>query len=502
MDGVSSLIYLTVITALMPYSCNGRVPVNLATDSRAADLAEYHRLIATKRVLFTPRGIDKIPTLHSKMFSHQQASTEFALRTGCAGLFLATGLGKSLCSLEWGRVMVRHTNKPVLMLAPLAVSKQHEREAAKFGIDAKSVREPDDIGGQRIYITNYERLAKFDVSQFGAIILDESGILKAYTGSTSRALRAAFAATPYRLAASATPAPNDHMEIGQQSEFLGIMESPEMLSRWFIADQSDMGRYRVKNAARKAFWEWVASWARCIDLPSDLGYDDGGYILPTLNVKRHVVESDTSINTGEDANGQSRLFRIPDTSATSIHAEKRLTVEQRADAVATIVAAEPDEAWLVWCDTDYEADALRSRIADAVEVRGSQSPDEKETKLTAFADGGVRVLITKPKLAGFGLNFQHCARQAFIGVSFSYEQFYQAIRRCWRFGQTRPVDVHVVMAQTERMIWDVITRKADAHDDMKQAMRSAMARAHKRATVLDDYAPTCNVTLPTWMSNR
>lgn len=462
-------------------------------------LSTYHEMIARKAITFEPKGITSVPALHSHMFPHQAACTAFALEVGCAGLFLATGLGKSLCSLEWARVIVEKTNKPVLMLAPLAVSRQHQREAEKFGIDALAVRDASEITYPRTYITNYERLGKIDVAMFGGVVLDEASILKSFSGTTSRALRSAFSSTPYRLVASATPAPNDHMEIGQQSEFLGVMESPEMLSRWFIADQSEMGRYRIKAAARRSFWDWVASWARCIDLPSDLGFDDGAYILPHLHLVQHVVAADLTEDAGAETDGQSRMFRMPETSATSIHKEKRLTLESRADSLADAVSKEADETWVLWCETDIEADALKSRFPDAVEVRGSQSADEKESKLVAFNEGRVRKIITKPKLAGFGLNWQHCARMGFIGLSFSYEQFYQAVRRCYRFGQSREVYVHVIMSDTEKAIWNAINRKADRHDAMKEAMRLSMRRAHAKSGVLDDYKPTCNMEIPSWL---
>ena len=459
----------------------------------------YRDLIARKAVQFHPHGLSKVPALNSAMFPHQEACTDFALRTGCAGLFLATGLGKSLCSLDYGRVIVEHSNKPFLMAAPLAVARQHEREAAKFGIDAKAIREPSEVSGPRIYITNYERLQKFDLAQFDGVALAESGILRSFTGSTSRSLRASFARTPYRLSASATPAPNDHMELGQQSAFLGVMESPEMLSRWFIADQSDMGRYRIKAAAKRSFWDWVASWARCIDMPSDLGFSDDGFVLPELKSFQHVVEADLLEHAGQEDDGQQRMFRTPKTSATSIHQEKRLTLSIRADQVQAIVSQQPDETWILWCETDIEADELQRRFPDAVEVRGSQSAEEKEEKLVAFSEGKVRKIIVKPKLAGFGLNWQHCARMAFIGLSFSYEQYYQAVRRCWRFGQSREVEAHVVMSSTERAIWQAVNKKADRHDAMKAAMRLAMKRAHLSARVLDDYNPTMNVALPDWL---
>ena len=356
----------------------------------------YHKLIAAKRLSFTPRGLDVVPSLNASMNPHQAHVTEFALRTGCAAMFLDTGLGKTFCALEWGRVVVEHTNKPVLMLAPLAVAAQHEREAIKFGIDAKSVREPDHITGPRVYITNYERLSKFDLTQFAGVILDESSILKSFNGKTTRALIDSFANTPFRLACTATPAPNDHAELGQHSQFLGAMSQSQMLTRWFLHDSADTGTWRMKGHAVQDFWNWVASWARCVSKPSDLGFSDDGFVLPPLNLERHKVSADRSIDTGHEKDGQARLFRMPDTSATAIHGEKRKTIDARADLIAEVVAREPDEPWVIWCDTDYEADALTARIPDAVEVRGSMTPEQKEERLTAFSTGTVRIIITKP----------------------------------------------------------------------------------------------------------
>lgn len=465
-----------------------------------SELAGYHDLIARKRVAFRPHGLTEVPALHGDMFPHQRSSTEFALRAGCAALFLGTGLGKSLCALEFGRVVVKHTGKPVLMLAPLAVGQQHAREAERFGIDAQVVRSSEEMGARRVYITNYERLDAFDVSKFGGVVLDESSILKNFTGKTTRKLTSAFAQTPFRLACSATPAPNDHTELGQHAAFLGVMDSPEMLSRWFIADQAQMGRYRLKRAAVNSFWEWVASWARCATKPSDLGFSDDGFVLPPLEVVDHHVETDRSIDPGAERDGQARLFRIPETSATSIHYEKRLSLETRAECVAAVVAAEPDESWIVWVDTDYEADAVMARLPGAVEVRGSQSPEEKERRLVAFSEGRSKIIVTKPKLAGFGLNWQHCARQCFAGLSFSFESYHQAVRRSWRFGQTRSVRVHVVCADTEAAIKSVIDRKADDHDAMGRAMAAAMRRASITSEVYQAYRPNQEATLPAWLA--
>jgi hypothetical protein len=290
------------------------------------------------------------------------------------------------------------------------------------------------------------------------------------------------------------------MELGQHSQFLGVMDSNEMLARWFIADQTNMGKYRLKRAAVGPFWDWVASWARCIAKPSDVGYADDGFDLPEMVMHKHIVEADRSADAGEERDGQARLLRMPETSATSIHREKRLTISARADEIAAVVAAEPDEPWIIWCDTDYEADELTNRIPDAMEVRGSMRSEVKEERLVAFSTGQARVIVTKPSIAGFGLNWQHCARQAFVGLSFSYESFYQAIRRSYRFGQQRPVHIHVAMADTEKAIWDVVNRKSGDHETMKNAMRAAMKRAMSKSKVYDDYKPTMNLTIPAWVN--
>lgn len=455
----------------------------------------YTDLLRRRAVQAPKRGIENVPDLHSGMFHYQRDVTAFLLNAGSGAAFLDTGLGKSLVALEWGRVVAEHTGKPVLMLAPLAVAPQHVREAKKFGLEARVVRDQSEVG-PGVNVTNYAKIDNFDPDAFGGVTLDESSIIKNFTGATSRKLVQMFARTPFRLACTATPAPNDHMELGQHSQFLGVMPSNEMLSRWFIADQTNMGRYRLKGHAVKPFWNWVASWARCISKPSDLGYPDDGFDLPQLHLHRHIVAADISIDAAD------MLFRIPETSATSIHREKRLTADARADKIAEIVTSEPDEPWVIWCDTDYEADALTARIPEALEVRGSMPEQMKEDRLVAFSEGNARIIISKPTVAGFGLNWQHCARVAFVGLSFSYEQFYQAVRRCWRFGQAREVQCHIAMADTERNIWDVISRKSGDHEAMKAEMYAAMRRAHETREIKIDYQPTQPMRLPSWLKGE
>lgn len=466
----------------------------------------YEEFLARKSRRAIPKGMqaDRLD-LSALMFDYQRDVTRFLLQSGQGAAFLDTGMGKSFIELEWGRIVREHTNKPVLMLAPLAVGPQHVREAARFGIDdVRTVRSQEDVK-PGINVANYERLHLFDPAEFGGIILDESSIIKNYTGKTTRALMEFADALPFRLCATATPAPNDHMELGQHSQFLGVMDSSEMLARWFIADQSEMGRYRLKRHGIKPFWSWVASWARCLTKPSDLGYSDEGFQLPKLNVIKHSVDVDICAHAGDE------MFRRVDASATAIHKEKRLTAQERAVKVAELVNAELNEPWVIWCDTDYEADALMAVLPEAVEVKGSDSSEYKEAVASWFCgiphddsfkklhNKDRRILVTKPRIFGFGLNFQHCARTAFIGLSFSYEQFYQATRRFWRFGQQRTVDCHVVMAETEDMIWRNIQRKASDHEAMKSEMADAMKRETISKEVKINYQANKAARIPKWL---
>ncbi|MDQ0314831.1 DEAD/DEAH box helicase [Amorphus orientalis] len=465
-------------------------------------LQSYHDLIAAKRIAFEPSGFADVDeaALPARLSDHQRHGAAFALRAGCSALFYDTGLGKTGMEFAWGDEVVRRTNKPVLMFAPLAVGPQHIAEADSFGIEAVQSRTGAAPSRPVVAVTNYERLESVDPDDWGGVILDESSILKSFTGKTTRRLIEAFNRTPYRLAASATPAPNDHTELGQHSEFLGVMRAPEMLSRFFIADQTNAGRYRLKRPAVRPYWNWVASWARCVSKPSDLGFSDDGYELPPLNLNRHIVAADRSIDAGAEKTGQGLLFRIPDVSATSIHREKRLTCSARAEMVAEIVSAEPGEPWVIWVETDYDADAVMAELPDAVEVRGSMPVERKEERLAAFTTGAARILVTKPSIAGYGLNWQHCACMAFMGLSFSYESFYQAVRRCWRFRQARAVDVHVVCADTEDAAWQVVSRKAGDHDSMKREMTAAMARTARASAILQSYRPEQEARLPAWLA--
>jgi hypothetical protein len=458
-------------------------------------VSDYREFLARKAALTLPAGMERVPALLPALKDHQRIGVEAALRRGRAALFYDTGLGKTLMQLEWARCVHEHTGGPVLIMAPLAVAGQTVKEGQRFGIDVTRLRGLGDVVGPGVNIINYDRLEHVTPEQFAGVVLDESSILKNFAGATKNALVSAFAGTPYRLCCTATPAPNDYMEIGNHSEFLGLLPMNEMLQRWFINDTSEASQsWRLKGHAVASFWDWVASWGMCVSLPSDIGCDDDGYDLPELRTRRHIVASDVEQDAGE------MLFRMPVMSATEMHGEKRRSVVTRAAKVASLVGAEPREPWLIWCDTDYEADALKAALPDAVEVRGSMTIADKERRLDAFSDGRTRVLITKPTVAGFGMNWQHCARIAFAGVSYSYEKYYQAIRRCWRFGQTRPVEVHVVMGETEATVWATVSRKADAHDGMKLDMIAATRRAVANDVArLRPYNPTFQGRLPSWL---
>jgi DNA modification methylase/superfamily II DNA or RNA helicase len=428
--------------------------------------------------------------LNNNLFDFQKYITEWAVKKGRAAIFADTGLGKTIMQTSWADEVVRHTGQRVLIVAPLCISLQTVNEANKFGIDIQYCRNQQQIQ-KNIIITNYEMLDNFDISTFGGIVLDESSILKSYMGKTKRALIELCQPVPYRLACTATPSPNDYLELGNHAEFLGIMPSNEMIMRFFQNDTMEAGAYVLKPHAATKFWEWLASWAMCISNPADLGYDGSAYNLPPLN------QEFIRINTDDLPPAEGELFRNVTINATSVHKEGRLTVDKRAVKVAELVN-NSDESWLVWCNTNYEADALKGLIPDAVDVRGSDTIDKKEQSLQSFIDGKTRVLITKPSIAGMGLNFQHCRNMAFVGLSYSYENYYQAIRRCYRFGQTKEVNSYVMAADSESSILAIIKAKEQKHNEMKEAMVEAIANYHKRETQMNDVAYFETVQSDNW----
>ncbi|MCD0155983.1 DNA methyltransferase [Deinococcus sp. 6GRE01] len=440
------------------------------------------KIIAAPALGFTPTS------LPAGLKAFQLALVTWALERGRAALFAERGLGKAFMELAWADAVARHTGQPVLILAPLAVSWQLAGEAQRFGIPNVTVWDAETAPQSGTVITNYEKLDRLVElgyhTTFAGVALDESSILKSFMGKTKQALVEAFRTTPYRLAATATPSPNDTVELGNHAEFLGLMEPGEMLTRWFINDTTQAQTFRLKRHGETEYWAWVSSWARALRLPSDLGeYSDDGYVRPAPEYHVHTVQTDHSAAPQEDG----ALFRQVSASATSLHKELRGSLEDRARIAADLVNADPEEPWLVWAHTNAEADALRALIPDAVDVRGNQTAAMKERLLMDFAEGRARVLITKPTIAGWGLNFQHCARQVFASLNYSFEELYQAVGRSDRYGQTRPVQVHLITTDTHSNVLTAVQRKQTEHTTMQgrliEATRAAQTGEQVHLTV-------------------
>lgn len=405
--------------------------------------------------------VDK-PAMNIHMFEWQKDITRWALRKGRAALFEECGNGKTIQQLEFADQVAKREGMPVLIVAPLTVGAQTLREAQKFGYSAAICRTQDDVT-PGINITNYEMLQHFDGRSFAGVVLDESSILKNYTGKMRNQIIEMFKDTPYRLSCTATPSPNDYMELGNQVEFLGIMSRTEMLATYFIHDGSDTGKWRLKEHAEDRFWEWVSTWAVVLTCPGDLGYPNDGYILPSLNMTEHIVEV--------KSDGEYSLFGCEIAKTlTERRDARRASLRERCEQAAEIIAQNPDDQWVCWCDLNAESELLAEFIPNSEEVRGSDKPDAKEDALMRFANGALRVLITKPSIAGFGMNWQQCHNMIFVGLSDSYEQMYQAIRRCYRFGQKRPVNVHIVTSAAEGAVKANVERKEQQAAEMKRNM--------------------------------
>jgi superfamily II DNA or RNA helicase len=444
---------------------------------------EYQAFLQSKLISALPSGIDVDPAkIHGKLFPFQRDITIWALKKGRAAVFADTGLGKTFIQLEWARLL----NVPTLIVAPLSVARQTIREAAKIDIDIKYVRRASDVKrGKKIWITNYDMIEHFDPAAFGAVVLDESSILKALDGKTRRLLTDMFSKTPYRLACTATPAPNDRAEIGNHAEFLGVMKTTEMLATFFIhanrvIEHESMGmkvktklgnahgqEWRLKWNARDSFYRWMASWAMSIRKPSDLGYDDDGYILPTLTI------SPTWVDVEMKTEGQ--LFFGGLSGISGRNKARRATLEDRVATAADLVNKTPGQ-WIVWTGLNYESSEMTAAIPDGVEIVGADSPEHKADAIEAFQDGRYRVLITKPSIAGFGMNFQNAANMVFVGLNDSWEMYYQAIRRCWRFGQKSPVNVYVVLSTAESAIYENVMMKEAVAQEMSQELISAVKK--------------------------
>lgn len=436
----------------------------------------------------------------------QRDIVEWALRLGRAAIFAGTGTGKSIEQLAFADAVERHTGAPVLLLAPLAVTQQTCREAEKFGVGGVEYAKDEASAKSRIVVTNYDRIDKFDLSRYGALVIDESSVLKGIDSQIRKTLTEASKGIPYLLACTATPAPNDYVELGNHAEFLGVATQKEMLSMWFVHDggiratgvdnknSKPTAEWRLKRHAEREFWRWVSTWAVMIRHPRDMGYDEPGYDLPPLDVRQITVSSkyDTTAT----------LFPEHASTLSERIGARRDSIPERVKAAADIVNAAPDRQWLVWCHLNTEADALRKAIPGSVEVRGSDDIEDKVERLLGFADGKIRILLSKPSIAGHGLNLQGCYSMIFVGLSDSFESLFQAIRRCWRFGQTKPVTVYMISAEREGSVVANLRYKEEAAEAMAEAMAQFMRdlgdkNRHKRASAIIPHS--VKIEVPSWL---
>jgi len=419
---------------------------------------DYKAFLESKKVAFEATGFD-CQNINSNLFEFQHDIVKWALRKGRAAVFSNTGTGKTRMQLAWADCVTRHTSGNVLILAPLAVTRQTVQEGSQIGIEVNLCRRQSDVK-PGINISNYEMLEHFEPGSFRGVILDESSILKSYEGKVRTEIINAFAETPYKLACTATPAPNDHMELGNHAEFLQVMRRPEMLATFFVHDGGRTSQWRLKGHAVKAFWEWVASWAVMMSMPSDLGYSDDGFLLPPVNIEQIVVDKSGYLVKEAQTLQDRRRARTD-------------SLDLRVQRAVDIVMSKPEESWLVWCDLNKESEALTKAIPGAIEVKGSDDNDHKTKSLLGFADGSIKILVSKPSIAGFGMNFQICHNQVFTGLSDSFEQYYQAVRRSWRFGQKEQVNVYVITSEKEGAVVKNIERKERDFARMLHGMISA-----------------------------
>jgi hypothetical protein len=433
-------------------------------------LDDYESFLDRKKIEDVPTGIQKIGNINNMLFDFQKDIVKWALKRGRAAIFADCGMGKTPIQLEWAKHVVKHTNGSVLILAPLAVSEQTIREGNKFCIHVEKL-ESDPLGNPGIYITNYEQYHKYEPCKWSGIVLDESSILKSYTGKYRNEIIENSKYIPFRLACTATPAPNDFMELGNHSDFVGSMSRTEMLSMFFVHDGGETQKWRLKGHAETEFWKWVASWAVMIRKPSDLGYEDGNFILPVLNIDQVTVHSETP--------SDGFLFPMEAQTLQERQKARKTTTAERVTRCAEIVN-NSDEIWLIWCNLNNESAELKKAIPGSVEVKGSDSDKHKKESLLAFANGEIRVLISKPKIAGMGMNFQVCHNMAFVGLSDSYEQYYQAVRRCWRFGQNHSVECKIITSDLEGAVVKNIERKEKDASRMAEEMVKYMHEINER----------------------
>ena len=457
---------------------------------------DYKNFLETKQIIDQKSGFKiSLSKLNSMLFDWQKTIVRWSIARGRAALFEDCGLGKTPQQLEWADQICKKEKEPVLILAPLAVSEQTCREGEKFNIKINLCKSQKDIK-KGINITNYEKLHKFNPDKFIGIILDESSILKNFTGSIRNEIINAFQTTKYRLACTATPSPNDYSELGNHAEFLGIMPRAEMLATFFINDTGHTGTWRLKGHVKNnIFWKWMASWAVMITKPSDIGFEDNGFLLPKIKYHQHIIETKTKPSFGF----------FPEIAQTLNDRRKvrNETIEIRCNEAAKIINS-TNKAWAIWCNLNIESETLSKIIKNSKEVAGKHSDEIKTNRMMNFASGKLKRIVTKPKIAGLGMNWQICNKAAFVGLSDSWEQFYQAVRRIWRFGQDKEVDIHIFIEEREGAVLKNIQRKDKQASAMIQAMVKYMKEITKqelecsKRTIIE-YNPTIKMEIPRWL---
>lgn len=444
----------------------------------------------TKKTAIPNSGFDvEEKDMNPSLFPFQAHCVKVALKCGKYALFENTGLGKTIQQLEWSWQVHNHNGGDVIIIAPLAVVGQTIDEGCKFGYKVARVGD----SGDGIYITNYDQIPNIDASEYVGVVLDESSILKNFDGATKQLIIDTFKTMPYKLACTATPSPNDVMELGNHAEFLDVMSRNEMLAMYFIHDGGNTSSWRLKGHCEQMFWDFVSGWATMIEKPSDIGFSDDGYILPPLHLIEDHIETKKRDNWA--------LFNDMAVNATNYNEELRQTVEERMDRVAEIVNSRPDDNFIIWIKQDKEGDILRSLIPDAVEVRGSERPDVKESKLLGFGKNEFRVLVTKLKIAQFGLNYQNCHNQIFASLDFSFESTYQGIRRCYRFGQSEEVNIILICTDTMQNVRETIQRKQDAFENMQRKMTAATNRNVSAKDKFKQTKGTVEMTIPQFIKS-
>lgn len=455
---------------------------------------KYQEFLKTKEYHYENTGFDvDISDLNSNLFDFQKQIVKWALKKGRCALFLDTGLGKTICQLEFANQVCKKENGKALILAPLAVSRQTKSEGEKFGIEVNICRTQSDVK-DGINITNYEMLKHFNPGEFICVVLDESSILKASLGKMSNDIIDIFRFTKYKLACTATPSPNDYTEFGNHCEFLNIMSRTEMLATFFINDAKE-GQWRMKRHAESKFWEWLASWAMVVKNPKDIGYPDDRYNLPKLNISHIIVDSKVT---------KGQLIPSVAKSLQERRQARKDSIVDRVNVVGNLI--KDMDSCLIWVDYNDESTYIKKSF-NITEVKGADTDEHKENSMMGFANGDIKFLVSKPSICGFGMNFQKCHNMIFCGISDSYEKFYQAVRRCYRFGQENEVNVYVIISRRELSVLNNIKKKQEQHDKMSYEMVERTSEIlkneiHSTTKITEDYTADLSVVLPVWLKTE